>query len=80
MNIVLLAVLALLGVTLFYRGRGFWAWVAPGAVALIWWVAGGVGSPALFGGIAGAFGALVSARFGCRAWSISRVSRSRCCC
>ncbi len=59
MDIVVLTVLSVLGVTLFYRGRGFWAWVTPGALGLIWWAAGGVGSPALFGGIAGAFGALV---------------------
>ena len=59
MNIVVLTVLFLLGVTLFYRGRGFWAWVTPGALALVWWGAGGVGSPAVFRVIAGAFGALV---------------------
>ncbi len=59
MNIVVFTVLSLLGVTLFYRGRAFWAWVTPGALALIWWVTVGVDSPPLFRVIAGAFGALV---------------------
>ncbi len=42
MNIVVLTVLALLGVTLFYQGRGFGAWVTPGALGLIWWVGSSV--------------------------------------
>ncbi len=58
MDIVVLAVLVLLAMTLFYRGRSFWAWVTPGALALIWWAARGVGSPALFGVVAGGFGVM----------------------
>ena len=45
MNIVVLTVLALLGVTLFYQGRGFGAWVTPGALGLIWWGAAGLMLP-----------------------------------
>ncbi len=58
MDIVVLAVLLLLGMTLFYRGRSFWAWVTPGALALIWWAARGVASPDLFAVVAGGFGFL----------------------
>ena len=58
MDIVVLAVLLVLGMILFYRGRSFWAWVTPGALALVWWAAGDVGSPALFGVVAGGFGVL----------------------
>ena len=52
MDIVVLTVLLVLGVTLAYLGRGFWAWVTPGALGFVWWAAGGVGSPVLFGVVA----------------------------
>ena len=73
MNIVVLAALLLLGVALFYRGQGFWAWVIPGVLGLIWWLQVGVSSPLLFRVIAGTFGA-VMLLFGVRPLRRSLVS------
>ncbi len=58
MTILITALLLALGVALLYRGRGYWAWLVPGGLALAWWGMGGVGSPVLFRVVAGVFGGL----------------------
>ena len=58
MSIFLVALLLGLGVTLLYRGRPYWAWVAPGALALGWWAAAGPSSAFLYTTAWIAFGGL----------------------
>ncbi len=58
MTILITGVLLALAVTLLYHGRGYWAWLVPGFLALVWWGVGGVGSPARFGVVVGVFGGL----------------------
>ncbi len=58
MTILIAALLLALGVALLYRGRGYWAWLVPGGLALVWWGMGGVGSPVLFRVVVGVFGGL----------------------
>ena len=49
MEILLLALLlALVFLALCYVGQPFWAWAVPAGLALAFWAAGGVNSPALF--------------------------------
>lgn len=55
MIVLVVMILLVLLVILLYQGRGYWAWVTPGAVALGWWGLGGAESPALYGIVAGAF-------------------------
>ena len=56
----ILIVLLLLGfaVTLLYLGHSYWAWVAPGGLALAWWVGYGSSSSILYGIAGGLFGGL----------------------
>ncbi|MEE8147132.1 MAG: acyl-CoA dehydrogenase, partial [Longimicrobiales bacterium] len=74
MTILTASVLLALSVTLLYRGRGYWAWLGPGGLALVWWWSGGVASPILFRVVAGLFGGLAFV-FGVpalRRWLVSR--------
>ncbi len=48
MHLGVAALLLVLAVGLMYRGRGFWAWVLPSALALGWWAINGIGSGQLF--------------------------------
>ena len=56
----ILIVLLLLGfaVTLLYLGHAYWAWVAPGGLALAWWVGYGSSSSILYGIGGGLLGGL----------------------
>ena len=65
MTAVIAGLLLVLGLTLLYRGRAYWAWLAPAALALAWWGAGGMRSPVAFGIIAGVV-ALLALVFGVR--------------
>ncbi len=65
MTAVIVGLLLLLGITLLYRGRAYWAWLAPAALALAWWGAGGMRSPVAFGIVAGV-AALLALVFGIR--------------
>ena len=58
MAVFIATMLVALALTLLYRAAAYWAWLVPGALALVWWGAGGVGSPALCGVVAGVFVAL----------------------
>ncbi len=58
MTILIAALLLAIGVALLYRGRGYWAWLVPGGLALAWWWMAGVGSPVLFRVVTGVFGGL----------------------
>lgn len=58
MTILSAGLLLALLVFLLYHGRAYWAWLAPGGLALAWWWMAGVGSPALFRVVAGGFAGL----------------------
>jgi acyl-CoA dehydrogenase len=58
MSFLLIVGLVGLSAALLFHGRAYWAWVAPGALALAWWASRGPGSPALHGAAAGVFAAL----------------------
>jgi acyl-CoA dehydrogenase len=45
--ILIASLLSIMSLTLVYQGRGYWAWVAPGGLALLGWWATGVPSPVL---------------------------------
>ena len=63
MTVALIAAVVSLFVVLLYRGRGYWAWVAPLALLLVAWWLTGVESPTAFW-IATATAAVVAAIFG----------------
>ncbi len=65
MTLLVTGMLVAVAVTFLYHGRAYWAWLAPGALALVWWSVGGVGSPVLFGVVAGVLG-LLALVFGVR--------------
>ena len=48
MTALLIAVVVVLSVVLLYRGRAYWAWVAPVALLFVFWWWSGVTSPAAF--------------------------------
>jgi len=58
MSIAFVVLLLGLGVTLLYLGHAYWAWVAPGGLALAWWVGYGSSSSILYGIAGGLFGGL----------------------
>ena len=66
--------LGILAAALCYRGRAYWAWVAPGGLALAWWWAAGASPPTLARGVAGAFVGLAVV-FGVPALRRAMVSR-----
>jgi acyl-CoA dehydrogenase len=49
---LLIALLALVFLTLCYLGRPYWGWVTAAALGLGWWGASGMGWPVLFGAVA----------------------------
>jgi acyl-CoA dehydrogenase len=55
MTILGMSILVLLGVTLLYHGRAYWAWVIPGGAALVWWGSNSGFEPPLFRVVAGIF-------------------------
>ena len=58
MTILIAGLLLTLGIMLLYFGRGYWAWLVPGGLALVWWGVAGVGSPVLFRVVVDLFGGL----------------------
>ncbi len=58
MSVLIALALIALGAVLLYRGRAYWAWAAPGALALAWWASRGPGSPLLQGAAVSLFVAL----------------------
>ncbi len=58
MTILTVGVLVVLSLTLLYRGRGYWAWLIPGGLALVAWWLDGVSSPTPFRVVVGVFAGL----------------------
>ena len=58
MSILVVVLLLGLALALLYHGRGYWAWLVPGGLALAWWGAQGPSSLVLYGVAAGVFGGL----------------------
>ncbi len=74
MTILTIGVLVVLSLTLPYRGRGYWAWLIPGGLALVGWWLDGVSSPTPFRVVVGVFAGLAVV-FGVPALRRALVSR-----
>ncbi len=74
MHLGVATLLLVLAVGLMYRGRGFWTWVLPSALALGWWATNGIGSGQLFAAASGGL-LLLAAVFGVPAVRRQLVTR-----